>query len=98
MKRIMNNTIRKRVYKAKASSISGAFLDKETGRGYSRLWPKYKSKLEFSSEWCLDAQLAIQEENSRLYKETGRCSWTSGDYVSMPSKYYVAEFNEHAGY
>ena len=94
----MNNTVRIRVYKAKTLSSWSAFRNQETGREYSRLFPKANSKSEFSAEWCNDAQLAIQAENSRLYNETGRCSWTSGDYVSMPSKYYVREFNEHEGY
>ena len=94
----MKNTIRIRVYKAKTLSSWSAFRNQETGREYSRLWPKVNSKSEFSAEWCNDAQLAIQAENSRLYKETGRHSWSDGDYVSMPSKYYVREFNEHAGY
>ena len=28
-----------------------------------------------------------------LLKQTGRCSWSSGDYVSMPIKYYNNEDN-----
>ena len=83
----MSNTIRKRVYRGK--STWSAFKDGGTGREYSRLWPKVNSKSEFSADWCYDAQMAIQAENSRLLRETGRCSWTSGDYVSMPSKYYI---------
>ena len=82
----MKNTIRIRVYRGR--STWSAFINQETGREYSRLWPKADSKSEFSAEWCEDAMYAIQAENSRLLKETGRCSWTSGDYVSMPSKYY----------
>ena len=85
----MSNTIRIRVYKGNTLSSFSAFRNQETGKEYSRLFPKYKSKSEFSADWCNDAQLAIQAENSRLYNETGRCNWTSGDYVSMPSKYYV---------
>ena len=70
------NTIRIRVYKAKNLSSWSAFRNQETGREYSRLFPKANSKSEFSAEWCNDAQLAIQAENSRLLRETGRCSWT----------------------
>ena len=92
----MKNTIRKRVYRGR--STWSAFKDGGTGRDYSCLWPKANTKLEFSAEWCEDAMYAVQAENSRLLRETGRCSWTSGDYVSLPSKYYVVEFNEHAGY
>jgi len=92
----MKDTIRKRVYRGR--STWSAFKDGGTGRDYSRLFPKYKAKLEFSAEWCEDAILAVQAENSKLLRETGRCSWTSGDYVSMPSKYYPVAFNEHAGY
>jgi hypothetical protein len=95
------NTIRIRVYKAKTLSSWSAFRNQETGREYSRLWPKkyaYPTQLgkqtvlnegAFSAEWCEDAKYAIHAENSRLLRETGVCGWTSGDYVSMPSKYYV---------
>ena len=95
----MNNTIRIRVYRGK--STWSAFINQETGREYSRLWPKkyaYAAQLgkqtvlnegAFSTEWCDDAMKAIHAENSKLLRETGRCSWTSGDYVSMPSKYYT---------
>ena len=97
----MKDTIRIRVYKAKTLSSWSAFKDGKTGREYSRLWPKkytYPAQLgkqtvlnegAFSADWCYDAQMAIQAENSRLLRETGVCSWTSGDYVSLPSKYYT---------
>ena len=83
----MKDTIRTRVYRGR--STWSAFINQETGREYSRLWPKVNSKSEFSTEWCDDAMKAIHAENSRLLRETGRCSWISGDYVSMPSKYYT---------
>jgi len=83
----MKDTIRTRVYRGQ--STWSAFINQKTGREYSRLWPKVNSKSEFSTEWCDDAMKAIHAENSRLLRETGRCSWTSGDYVSMPSKYYI---------
>ena len=39
----------------------------------------------------ISKMLAIKEENSRLFDETVRCSWTSGDEVTIPNKYYENE-------
>jgi hypothetical protein len=82
----------------KARTLTTGFRCPITDQEYSILWPKrwiYRDNEltvlntgEFSREWCYDARKAIQAENSRLFDETGRCNWKSGDYVSMPSKYY----------
>jgi len=85
-----------RLYESR--NLTAGFRCPETDREYSVLWPKkyiYEENEptrlntgEFCREWIYDARKAIQEENSRLFDETGRCSWKSGDCVSMPSKYY----------
>ena len=87
-----NNTMRIRLYKSRI--LTSGFRCGETEREYSVLWPKWPQGVVFSREWCYDARKAIQAENSRLFDETGRCSWSSGDYVSMPSKYYNNEDNK----
>jgi len=84
--------------------LTSGFRCPETDIEYSALWPKKfiyregeQTKVntgEFSREWCYAAQKAIQDENSRLYDETGRFSWKSGDEVTMPSKYYNNENNK----
>ena len=89
--------MRTRVYNSRI--LTAGFRCGRTDNEYSPLWPKkyiYKESSatvlntgEFSREWCYDARKAIQIENGRLLKETGRCSWSSGDYVTMPSKYYT---------
>lgn len=91
--------MRTRVYKSRI--LTAGFRCTKTDREYSVLWPKkyiYRESEptvlntgEFSREWCYAARKAIQEENSRLYDETGRCSWTSGDKVTIPSKFYENE-------
>ena len=91
--------MRTRVYKSRI--LDSGFRCGKTDREYSVLWPKkyiYKENEptvlntgEFSREWCYAACKAIQEENSRLFDETGRCSWTSGDEVTIPNKYYENE-------
>ena len=89
--------MRIKLYKSRI--LTSGFRCVITDREYSVLWPKkytYKESSptvlntgEFSREWCYDARKAIQIENGRLLKETGRCSWSSGGYVTMPSKYYT---------
>ena len=93
-----------RVKLYKSRMLTSGFRCPETGLEYSTLWPKKfiyregeQTKVntgEFSREWCYAAQKAIQDENSRLYDETGRFSWKSGDEVTMPSKYYNNENNK----
>ena len=84
--------------------LTSGFRCPETDIEYSALWPKKfiyregeQTKVntgEFSREWCYAAQKAIQDENSRLYDETGRFSWKSGDEVTISSKYYNNENNK----
>ena len=87
-----NNIMRIQIYKSRI--LDSGFRCKDTEKEYSVLWPKWPNGVVFSREWCYDARKAIQAENSRLFDETGRCSWSSGDYVSMPSKYYNNEDNK----
>ena len=92
-------TIRVKLYKSRM--LTSGFRCPETDIEYSPLWPKkyiYREGKptvlntgEFSREWCYDAQKAIQDENSKIFDETGRFSWKSGDEVTMPSKYYDNE-------
>ena len=94
--------MRVKLYKSRI--LTSGFRCPVTDREYSTLWPKKfvyregeQTKVntgEFSREWCYAAQKAIQDENSRLYDETGRFSWKSGDEVTMPSKYYNNENNK----
>ena len=93
-----------RVKLYKSRMLTSGFRCPVTDIEYSALWPKKfiyregeQTKVntgEFSREWCYAAQKAIQDENSRLYNETGRFSWKSGDEVTMPSKYYNNENNK----
>jgi len=92
-------TMRIKLYKSRI--LTSGFRCPVTDLEYSTLWPKKfihsESKPaavntgEFSREWCYDAQKAIQDENGKIFDETGRFSWKSGDEVTMPSKYYENE-------
>ena len=92
------STIRVKLYKSRM--LTSGFRCTETDNEYSSMWPKKyiydESKPtvlntgEFSREWCYAAQKAIQDENSDIFDATGRFSWSSGDEVSMPSKYYIS--------
>ena len=94
--------MRVKLYKSRI--LTSGFRCPVTDREYSALWPKkyiYSENKpamlntgEFSREWCYAAQKAIQDENSRLYDETGRFSWKSGDEVTISSKYYDNENNK----
>jgi len=84
--------MRIKIYKSRV--LTSGFRCAKTDQEYSVLWPKWNSSGEFSREWCLAARRAIQTENDILHKQTGRCSWSSGDYVSMPNKYYNNEDNK----
>ena len=94
--------MRVKLYKSRI--LTSGFRCPVTDREYSTLWPKKfvyregeQTKVntgEFSREWCYAAQKAIQDENSRLYDETGRFSWKSGDEVTISSKYYNNENNK----
>ena len=94
--------MRVKLYKSRI--LTSGFRCPETDLEYSTLWPKKfiyregeQTKVntgEFSRAWCYAAQNAIQDENSRLYAETGRFSWKSGDEVTMPSKCYNNENNK----
>ena len=92
-----NNTMRIQIHKSRI--LASGFRCADTDREYSVLWPKkyiycegketVLNTGEFSREWCYAARKAIQIENSKIYKETGRFNWSSGDFVSMPSRYYT---------
>ena len=82
-----NNNMRIQIYKSRI--LTSGFLCVDTEREYSVLWPKWPEGIVFSREWCYDAQKAIQDENGKIFDETGRFSWKSGDEVTMPSKYYT---------
>jgi hypothetical protein len=94
--------MRVKLYKSRI--LTSGFRCVVTDREYSALWPKryihsedgpmVENTGEFSREWCYAAQKAIQDENSRLYDETGRFSWKSGDEVTISSKYYNNENNK----
>ena len=84
--------------------LTSGFRCPVTDNEYSALWPKkyiysesgpaVLNTGEFSREWCYAAQKAIQDENDRLFDETGRFSWKSGDEVTISSKYYNNEDNK----
>ena len=88
--------MRVKIYKSRI--LTRGFRCTKTDREYSALWPKkyiYRESEptilntgEFSREWCYAASLAIQEENGKIFDETGRFSWSSGDEVTISSKYY----------
>jgi len=94
--------MRVKLYKSKM--LTSGFRCPVTDNEYSALWPKkyiysesgptVLNTGEFSREWCYAAQKAIQEENDRLFDETGRFSWKSGDEVTISSKYYSNEDNK----
>jgi len=93
---LKETSMRVKLYKSRI--LTSGFRCPVTDREYSALWPKryihsesgpvVENTGEFSREWCYAAQKAIQDENSRLFDETGRFSWKSGDEVTISSKYY----------